>query len=134
LKKAEYPEEKPFLLPAYTRKAPKNKTLVGVDVFLHWSSGKPDDLAKELNSLDLEKLSLNMISNRGIKVWPNGFEETFCTDHWRCRFISESEKQIEKSDIIRILQASLTAGIDVVKTENLYEFDGRAAYSLGQGQ
>ena len=27
-----------------------------------------------------------MITNRGIKVWPEGFEETFCTDHWRCRF------------------------------------------------
>jgi hypothetical protein len=22
-----------------------------------------------------------MITNRGIKVWPDGFEETFCTDH-----------------------------------------------------
>jgi isocitrate dehydrogenase len=134
LNKVEFAVEKPFVIPKYIRKAPRNKTLVGVDVFVHWSSGKPDELANQLNSLELEGLTLNMISNRGIKVWPNGFEETFCTDHWRCRFMSESKNTIEKSDIIHILSSSLKANIDVVKTENLYEFDGKAAYSLGQGQ
>ncbi|MFZ1585114.1 MAG: hypothetical protein WAT40_10160, partial [Saprospiraceae bacterium] len=29
---------------------------------------------------------------------------------------------------------ALTHQIDSIKTENLYEFDGKAAYSLGQGQ
>jgi isocitrate dehydrogenase len=26
------------------------------------------------------------------------------------------------------------AGVDVIKTENLYTFDGEPGYSLGQGQ
>jgi isocitrate dehydrogenase len=134
LKAVAYPEEKPFNIPVYTRKAPRKKTLVGVDVFLHWNSGTPDDLAKELNALELGGLTLNMISNRGLKVWPNGFEETFCTDHWRCRFTSKSEAEIEKADIIQVLTAALHANMDVIKTENLYEFDGKPAYSLGQGQ
>jgi isocitrate dehydrogenase len=28
----------------------------------------------------------------------------------------------------------LSTNIDVIKTENLYQFDGKDAYSLGQGQ
>jgi isocitrate dehydrogenase len=75
-----------------------------------------------------------MISNRGIKVWPEGFEETFCTDHWRCRFKPNDGKTLEKSQIIAMLSNAVLAEIDVIKTENLYEFDGKTGYSLGQGQ
>ena len=39
-----------------------------------------------------------------------------------------------KNNIINLLAKALDAKIDVVKTENLYEFDGKKAYSLGQGQ
>ena len=75
-----------------------------------------------------------MITNRGIKVWPNGFKETFCTDHWRCRFQPTAEDKFTKTDIIKLLQNAENQGIDIIKTENLYSFDGRQAYSLGQGQ
>ena len=39
-----------------------------------------------------------------------------------------------KDDIISLLKRAEEKGIDVIKTENLYSFDGRSAYSLGQGQ
>lgn len=129
-----YPETKPFELPQYKRKKPKVKDLVGVDLFIHWSKGSPDELANELNAIEMGNVSLSMITNRGIKVWPNGFEETFCTDHWRCRFLPINQKGILKTDIIKLLTNYLNADIDVVKTENLYEFDGKPAFSLGQGQ
>ena len=75
-----------------------------------------------------------MITNRGIKVWPQGFKETFCTDHWRCRFKPEEGKTISNEEVITLLQQAFCNGIDAIKTENLYAFDGKAAYSLGQGQ
>ena len=75
-----------------------------------------------------------MITNRGIRVWPNGFKETFCTDHWRCRFKSTSQEAIDKKQILEILKAAIVENIDTIKTENLYSFDGKEAYSLGQGQ
>jgi isocitrate dehydrogenase len=75
-----------------------------------------------------------MITNRGIKVWPDGFEETFCTDHWRCRFKSDGDSEIDKTNIIELLLSALNENIDTIKTENLYTFDGKAKYSLGQGQ
>jgi isocitrate dehydrogenase len=84
-----------------------------------------------LNTLSSSEFELALITNRGIKVYPGGFPETFCTDHWRCRFMAD---KASKKGLIELLTAAESAGIDVVKTENLYAFDGKAAYSLGQGQ
>jgi isocitrate dehydrogenase len=76
-----------------------------------------------------------MISNRGAKVWPHGFPETFCTDHWRCRFLAEQDNgTISHKQIISLLQRVMDAGFDFIKTENLCKFDGQKAYSLGQGE
>ncbi|MGB0744083.1 MAG: NADP-dependent isocitrate dehydrogenase, partial [Opitutales bacterium] len=77
---------------------------------------------------------LKMITNRGVKVYPDGFPETFCTDHWRCRFIATGDKALTNGDIIELLSSVNRAGLDVIKTENLYEFDGERGYTLGQGE
>lgn len=134
LKPATYNSGKTMNLPKYQRAAPKKKDLVGVDLFVHWPGSSPDELAGLMQSVTVGQVSLSMITNRGIKVWPEGFEETFCTDHWRCRYKPSAGGNIAKQDIISLLEKAEAAGIDVVKTENLYHFDGVAAYSLGQGQ
>ena len=121
-------------LPKYVRKPAKNKELVGVDLFVHWSGTDPNELAKILQSINTENKHLTMITNRGIKVWPEGFEETFCTDHWRCRYKPTNGRILYKNNIITLLSKALDAKIDVIKTENLYEFDGKLRCSLGQGQ
>ncbi len=120
-------------LPSYTRKPKANKVLKGVDVFVDWDGEKVDELAKKLKSMESD-IKLSMITNRGIKVWPEGFEETFCTDHWRCRFEVENGHSAKKESILNTLSKALDGGVDVIKTENLYEFDGVRGYSLGQGQ
>lgn len=121
-------------LPKYTRKRPSKKDLVGLDVFVHWPGENPDELAQIMQQLNTPEVSLSMITNRGIKVWPEGFEETFCTDHWRCRFKPDNGGTLDKNMIVNILSAAVAKNIDTIKTENLYAFDGKPAYSLGQGQ
>jgi isocitrate dehydrogenase len=113
----------------------QKKELVGVDVFLHWKKGTADDLGNLLSKLNGDGVKLTMISNRGAKVWPHGFPETFCTDHWRCRFLAEQDNgTISHKQIISLLQRVMDAGFDFIKTENLCKFDGQKAYSLGQGE
>jgi len=63
--------------------APQTKTLVGVDVYLDWTKGKPDDLGAALATLSGEHARLQAVFNRGTVVWPGGLPETFCTDHCR---------------------------------------------------
>jgi isocitrate dehydrogenase len=122
-------------LKPYVRKAPAKKELVGCDVFIHWPGNNPHELANIIENAVKENWKLIMISNRGTAVWPNYTPETFCTDHWRCRFVSaQSDVALSKNMIIHLLEKINNAGLDFIKTENLYNFDGKPAYSLGQGQ
>lgn len=110
------------------------KELVGVDVFLDWTKGSADDLGEALSKLSGDGARLEMMSNRGVKVWPGGHAETFCSDHWRCRFLSEADGSgVSHSQIIALLKRVADAGFDFIKTENLYNFDGERGYSLDQG-
>ena len=123
-------ETKPAAKPA--------KRLVGVDVFLDWDTPGRDaaSLASLLNAATASQdLGLKMITNRGVKVWPEGFPETFCTDHWRCRFVHRnSGSTVTHAQIVSLLTAIAGAGLDFIKTEHLCEFDGEAGYSKGQGE
>lgn len=131
------PEAKPveqikIEIPKYSR-VQRKKEYKGVDLFVHWSGSNPDELAEKLHALEGEH-KLSMITNRGVKVWPNGFEETFCTDHWRCRFERVGKETESRQDIAVMMARAITQDIDIIKTENLFDFDGVRGYSLGQGQ
>jgi isocitrate dehydrogenase len=127
-------EEAPAQHTDYSRPAPASKQLVGIDVFLDWRGTNPDQLGQTLAAAGTSNMPLSMITNRGIKVWPNGLPETFCTDHWRCRFHVLPGASLEPADIIALLSRIHALGLDFIKTEHLYTFDGEPGYSLGQGQ
>ena len=106
---------------------------VGVDLFLHHADRDPNALGEALKNFTAGNMHLSMITNRGVKVWPDGFAETFCTDHWRCRFKSEDFTPSTYADIIRLQQQLTDAGFSIIKTENLCTFDGQPVFSAGQG-
>ena len=116
----------------YQRRQRAKKELVGVDVFVD-SQESADVLAAQLQQANSDALELQVITNRGVKVWPGGFPETFCTDHWRCRFAAKSGGA-QHVDVIRLLERVAAGGLDFIKTEHLYNFDDKPGYSLAQGQ
>ncbi len=117
-----------------TETVPAKKERVGVDVFLDWR-GAPATLGDALKSLDGDGLKLTMVSNRGVKVWPDGIPETRCTDHWRCRFETMTPgKPVTVMQVLSLILRVGNAGYDPVKTEHLFLFDGKPGFSLGQGQ
>jgi len=113
------------------------KELQGIDVFIDWDQHDrdPDTIGVGL-SMAAQSCgwTLEMITNRGVKVYPDGLPETFWTDHWRCRFLPADGEPTTFSAILDLLAVLHSAGWDVIKTEHLYSFDGERAYSLGQGQ
>lgn len=132
LKAAEAVVREPLKLKSYERKPAQAKKYVGTDVFLHWRGTEAERLAEGLKKIQHPGFELALITNRGIKVWPEGFPETFCTDHWRCRFMATGEiLPVELPELLRLVADH---GFDCIKTENLYEFNGKTAFSLGQGQ
>jgi isocitrate dehydrogenase len=118
-----------------TAVAPQKKELSGVDVFLDWSLDErnPEVLGRQLEQLTRSGLHLKMITNRGVKVYPGGLPETHCTDHWRCRFTAAG-KPISYNNVLILMEDITNAHFDIIKTENLYSFDGHRGYSLGQGE
>jgi isocitrate dehydrogenase len=116
---------------------PKVKKLVGVDVFVDWEGEDRDPkvIGQGLEALNGDGLKLKLITNRGVKVYPGGLDETFCTDHWRCRFVaSGGEGTVSHSQISSLMLRVANAGFDFIKTEHLYTFDDERAYSLAQGE
>ena len=134
LTSVKYDKNAAIKLAVYERPAAKKKVLMGVDVFVHWRGHSADELSEIIKKLNTPEGELTMITNRGIKVWPEGFKETFCTDHWRCRFKSTTENSFSPQHIVQLLAKGLEVGVDIIKTENLYSFDGKNAFSLGQGE
>jgi isocitrate dehydrogenase len=144
-KKVHYPESSAsntVQSTAAIRSKSARKGLVGVDIFVHASGITAEYLAGRMQTLthhpEAVDLRLQMITNRGVKVWPEGFPETFCTDHWRCRFMGVDAEGKPKDpthlDIIRLLHNLQGDGLDFIKMENLCTFDGEPGYALGQGQ
>jgi isocitrate dehydrogenase len=115
----------------------QEKVLRGVDVFIDWDGAgrDPNVIGQGLeNAAKNVNWQLKMITNRGVKVYPGGLPETFWTDHWRCRFLPADADAITFDRVLDLLGALYEADWDVIKTEHLYTFDGRRAYSLGQGE
>ncbi|HTD52397.1 MAG TPA: NADP-dependent isocitrate dehydrogenase [Thermoanaerobaculia bacterium] len=110
------------------RSAPRKET-IGVDVFFDWKGGAPAELGRLLQPIAGDGLKLDSISNRGIEVWPSGFPETFCTDHWRCRFLADGAATVAHAQIASLLARLAASGLDFVKTEHLCTFDGQKAFS-----
>jgi isocitrate dehydrogenase len=121
-------------IPEYKRNINIKKELIGVDVFIDYPNIAPNDLAEILHKSETSKLKLTLITNRGVKVYPSGFDETFCTDHWRCRFKSEDGSVLNSAAVIDLLSNIYKHDLDAIKTENLYLFDGKRGFSLGQGE
>ena len=131
LKAVSYAQAKPMELtykPSAIALERPNKQLEGVDIFICEDDRDTDLLAKRINdALKDAPLELQFISNRGTKVWPTGRKETFKTDHWRCRM--KLKVVGDSSAVWAGLKALQESGLEVIKTENLYTFDGQAGYS-----
>jgi isocitrate dehydrogenase len=116
------------------KKARAIKTLVGVDIFLDSAQFSAQALGDDLETLS-SKLQLHMITSRGVKVWPQGLSQTAFGDHCCCRFqVSKDFDECSHQDIIALLNIFAEKSFDVIKTENLYFFDGERGFTLASGQ
>ncbi len=115
--------------PIATKEPPSvSRKLVGCDIYIY---AKPpvESFLGPIKNISLGALQLTLVTNRGVKVWPEGQPETFCIDHWYCRFISKDNRAIALDDIVKILHAFDQLKFDVIKVENLFTFDGKPGYS-----
>lgn len=109
------------------------RELVGVDIFVY-SRDAVEGFLKQTVGKPWSPLSLIMVTNRGVRVWPEGHPETFCIDQWRLRFMHKDKTTLTTpGDVLKMIQEVQNTGYDVISTENLYRFDGTPWFSSAQG-
>lgn len=124
------------------------KRLIGFDLFIDWQD-EFENLIENLHNIENEVFEIKMITARGLLMWPNINNETlpkYPKGHTRLRFIAkgatgkasneiiDAEKSVKHQDIITILEIFSKKGVDFIKFEGLFTFDGQAGYMAGQGE
>jgi len=107
--------------------------MIGVDLYVGSKGIAPQALGDSVKEITHEGLTLKMIDNRGVIVYPGGMSETFLTDSYRCRF-EAGGATVTHAQVAGLYQKVTAAGYDIVKTESLRTFDGKPGFTLAQGQ
>ncbi len=136
LAKAEYPvlPKKQESRIEYSINTTEVKKLVGADIFININVSSAHEIAAKFTKFDFGKLELKTISSKGLKLWPQDVRFETLSDHWCCRFMTKGKANLEHLDIVKLLEVLSRENIDFIKVENLFEFDGRAGFTLAQGE
>lgn len=105
------------------------KELMGVDIFLDYSGGDPQKVGGDISKISSGNLTLSMVENKGVKVYPNAQPVSSYTDFWRARYMTSDNKPCNYTQVHEVMGRISAAGYDVVKSENLSTFDGEAGFS-----
>lgn len=134
-KKRDY---KPIQLPQ-SKKKPDLKAsikheVIGIDVFIE-SSQMPDALGHEIEQLvHSSPFTLQEISNRGVKVYPNvGKTHPDVVDHWCLRFLMKDQGPMSDQACLELLDL-ISQKHRWMHVEKLNVFNGKAGFSKSQGE
>lgn len=124
---------KGIVLPPLKKIKEEEKERVGVDIGLNFE-GDAEELANMVKPCLTENLELSLISNRGVKVWPDGAAETFCTDNWRLRFLGKCDNSVKTSEVVQLISNLNEADMNFTNAMMLHTFDGEQGFTKAQGE
>jgi isocitrate dehydrogenase len=127
-----YAGEQPLIVHPPKPSRRTEKQLRGWDIFIDCPGANAADLAARLQAACIPEVSLTLIANRAVEVWPTERPETFKIDKWRCRFEQKGNATLDAKGLPRLLTQFADASLDVVKAEGLYAFNGVIGYSSPQ--
>lgn len=125
-------ESGPMVLPPLRPRVEQEKVRVGVDLNLNWL-GSADELAAKILPCVVEGLELKLISNRGVKVWPDAQPDIFCADNWRLRIMGKDNGPVRTSQVVDLLDRLNKADMNFTKAVMLHTFDGEPGFSAAAG-
>lgn len=105
-----------------------NCKIIGIDIFIEWNNiDKIPEIPQKEGNLELQ-----MISNRGTKIYPPPTPEIILVNCYRCRYISQQE--LNYQDILEFIKSITEKGIKWIHIELLKKQDNKNLFSLAQGE
>ncbi len=130
LKTVSYPDGGGQLkIPALRTIAPVKKEWVGADIYIENVWEKAEMIAARFNEGWTGSVKLALMSNRGVKIWPDGQPNTKTTDLWRLRFKGAMNAQ----DFLNLQAHMVAKGLTPVKYDALYTYDGAEGFTAAAG-
>lgn len=111
---------------------PQTGEIIGVDFFVE-STEQPGAVAAKFQQALSPAFELQLISNRGTQVWPTGSLFTECMNQYRVRVLSRDGVAVMQQEILHE-SLRVAEAFKICSVEMLMTFDGKAAFSLAQGQ
>ncbi len=109
------------------------KKLIGVDIILDATG---HDLAELANTLkDIHKdFKLHLISQRGLKIWPETDAKKSALEIINCRYIGFADTGVSHEMLCGLLGAIVKEKLDVTALHSLYTYDDQIGFTLAQGE
>jgi isocitrate dehydrogenase len=121
-----------MVIPPPRERVEQKKERVGVDLNVNWTDSV-EKLVGIIQPCIGDELELQLISNRGVKVWPNGQPDIFCADNWRLRIMGRGGAHVKTSTVIAMLDRLNKADMNFTKAVMLYNYDGVPGFSTAAG-
>lgn len=112
--------------------APVKKEMVGADVWVNWTGADIEKLAAAAKAAATGGMELQMVTARGLKMWPQGQTAPGGIDHFCLRYLKKGGV-VAHADITSLLGKIDQSQLDFIKMETLCNFDGQQGFSAGQG-
>jgi isocitrate dehydrogenase len=109
-----------------------SERLIGADFFVESKEQPGEVAAKLLAALD-GLFNLEVVANRGTRVWPTGSIYTECMNLYMARVLGKNGASVTPQEMLA-LGLRVSDHLTVTSIEMLKEYDGKKGYALAQGQ
>ncbi len=120
--------------PKHTLKADESvKQLIGADLLLDATGHELEAIAAVLKEIHKD-FKLHLISQRGLKVWPESMAKKAPLETIRCRFIGFADTGVSAEMVADLFSNVARAKFDIAAMHSLYTYDGQIGFTLAQGE
>jgi isocitrate dehydrogenase len=108
------------------------KKIIGADFLLDATGHELEDIANSIKDIHKD-FKLHLISQRGLKVWPDSGAKRMALETIRCRFIGFADTGVNAAMVAELF-GQMAAKFDIAVMHSLYTYDGQIGFTLAQGE
>ena len=126
-------DSKPLSIKLNGSNADVQKQLIGFDVFVDLNGQSLESITNKADNIHPD-LKLHLISQKGLKIWPDNATSDFKCEFVTLRYIGYQDKGISTNMPSTVINSLYGNGFDVTGFNSLYTYDGKTGFTMAQGE